>query len=507
MKFYGRAALVGMVWSWVTSVGTELMWLPTAMITARLLTPQDFGVTATASFFINMAARLTQFGFNAALLRMKEVDDDHASSIFVMNIVLGATAWVILALSSPAIASFFRSPATGQILPIAALSFLAVPFGTVPSALLMRDFRYKEITLILWINTLTSSLSTISLAWLGFGYWSLVYGQLIAAVVSSVAKLYYGRWRLRFRFTMQAARDTFSFGMGIYALRLVEYGALNLDSMAVGRTMGMTALGFYDKAFNLMSRVLDRLNQAGPVISFRVFALIQDEQERYRRGYRKVTLSATLLGYPALTVLALVGEPLFRVLFGEQWVVAARPFQILCVAGAFKMLNTYSASVVEAAGHVWAEVWRQVVYLALIVGGVVALRPWGTTGAALAVLTATMVMTGLLHHLLLKATPVTVTDVLAPQLPAVGCSLGVAFFVTATNYLLDLSQRSAFVQLLVMGGVGVGVFLAFLFFAPVTSVRELVDDVLEHLLPVVKNYLGMTGPQAATEARPADERR
>jgi hypothetical protein len=77
---------------------------------------------------------------------------------------------------------------------------------------------------------------------------------------------------------MQAARDTFSFGLGIYALRLVEYGALNLDSMAVGRMMGMTSLGYYDKAFNLMSRVLDRLNQTGPAISFRVFAAIQEEE-------------------------------------------------------------------------------------------------------------------------------------------------------------------------------------------------------------------------------------
>jgi O-antigen/teichoic acid export membrane protein len=143
MKFYGRAALVGVVWSWLASVGTELMWLPTAMITARLLTPQDFGITATASFFIQLATRLTQFGFNAALLRMKQVDEEHSSTIFVMNVAMGAASWLVLAVSSPFIADFFHSPATGQILPIAALSFLAVPFGTVPSALLMRDLRLQ----------------------------------------------------------------------------------------------------------------------------------------------------------------------------------------------------------------------------------------------------------------------------------------------------------------------------------------------------------------------------
>lgn len=499
MKYYGRAALVGMVWSWLASAGTELMWLPTAMITARLLTPEDFGTTATASFFVQLATRLTQFGFNAALLRMKEVDDDHANSVFMMSIGMGVAAWIALALSAPLIAQFFRSPATGQILPIAALSFLAVPFGTVPSALLVRDLRYKELTLISWINTLTSSISTISLAWAGWGYWSLVYGQLAAAVVSSAAKLAYGRWRPRLKFTMKAARDTFSFGLGIYALRLVEYGALNLDSMAVGKTMGMTALGFYDKAFNLMSRVLDRLNQMGPAISFRVFAIIQDEPERFRRGYRKVTLSATLLGYPALTVLAFAAEPLFQVLFGRQWVVAAPAFQILCVAGAFKMLNAYTASVVEAAGHVWAEVWRQVVYALLIVAGVVALRSWGTTGAAIAVLAASFVMTGLLQQLLRATTPVTWTDMLLPQFPAIGCSCGMALCLVTTTYAVDLPARGAWLQLLVLGSVSGVFFLGFVLLVPLPAVRDLVNDVAEYLLPIVRNAFGIAQRPAVIE--------
>ena len=236
---------------------------------------------------------------------------------------------------------------------------------------------------------------------------------------------------------------------------------------------------------------LDRLNQTGPAISFRVFAAIQDEEQRFRRGYRKVTLSATLIGYPALAMLGFAADPLFLVLFGPQWVVAARAFQILCLAGAFKMLNAYSASVVEAAGHVWAEVWRQAIYLALILGGVVALQAWGTTGAAVAVLIATLVMTVLLHQLLLSKTPVTMTDVIVPQLPAAGCAAGVLTALAAVEYAFDLAARGPWLHLAALGLVGALVFLVFLVLAPVASVRELVSDVLEHLGPVVKNTIGL----------------
>src|SRR5204863_4151217 len=113
-------------------------------------------------------------------------------------------------------------------------------------------------------------------------------------------------------------------------------------------TLGMANLGLYDKAFNLMSRVLDRLNQGGAAISFRVFAAIQDEEERFRRGYRKVVVSTALVGYPAMTVLGFSAIPLFEVMFGQKWLSAVLPFQILCVAGGLKVLNGYAASVVEA---------------------------------------------------------------------------------------------------------------------------------------------------------------
>jgi O-antigen/teichoic acid export membrane protein len=499
VKFYGRAALAGIAWSWFAVVGIQLMWLPTTMITARLLSPEDFGITATASFFVALATRLTQFGFNAALLRMKEIDDDHANSIFVMNVVLGLASWLVLALSAPQIAEFFRSPATGQILPIAALVFVAVPIGTVPAALLARDLRYKELTLIVWINAFSGSISTVVLAWGGYGYWSLVYGQLISTVLSSVAKLYYGGWTPRFRFTMAAARDMFSFGFGIYALRLVEYSALNLDSMAVGRMMGMASLGYYDKAFNLMTHVLDRLSQAGPVISFRVFAVIQDEHERFRRGYRKVTLSVTLLGYPLLAVLAFAAEPVFLVLFGRAWLVAVPAFQILCAAACFKLLNAYSASVVEAAGHVWAEVWRQVVYVVLIVAGVVALRSWGTSGAAVAVLAASLVMTLLLHQLLHATTPVTLSDMLMPQVPAIACAIGLLAFLAAVDVAVDLPARAVWLRLLVTGSVSTSFYLLFVWFVPVRAVQELRADVLEHASPVLRRLATVRRPSSTVE--------
>src|SRR5687768_6649349 len=85
-KAYGKTAKKGAVWSIVRQSGHELIAIPAAMIMARLLTPTDFGIAAAASFFMVLASRLTQFGFNAAMVRIKELRPEHASSVFVVNL-------------------------------------------------------------------------------------------------------------------------------------------------------------------------------------------------------------------------------------------------------------------------------------------------------------------------------------------------------------------------------------------------------------------------------------
>ena len=42
------------------------------MVLARLLTPEEFGIAAAAGFFTLLAGRLSELGFNAAIVRSKD---------------------------------------------------------------------------------------------------------------------------------------------------------------------------------------------------------------------------------------------------------------------------------------------------------------------------------------------------------------------------------------------------------------------------------------------------
>jgi PST family polysaccharide transporter len=486
-KALGKKATSGVVWSFVREGVAEIMLFPISMLLARILTPEEFGIAAAANFFTLLAIRLSELGFNAAIVRLKEISNLHLSTVFAVNLTLGVANFIALTLAAPLLGAFYGIPGPSRVLSVAAFSFLIAPLGAVPAALLARNLEFRKSTIVDWAQSLAFSGMSLVFAWFGHSYMSMVYGRICAAITSSVLRIWFARWRPSLRFSWPALREILSFGAGVHAKRLLDYTAQQGDNLIVGRVMGMTALGLYDKAFSTMDRFLSRMNTGGPGVMFRIFAVIHEEPDRFRRAYQRVLMSASLVGFPVFAGLIATAPQLILVLFGQQWLASVPAFQLLCITGMLKLLNTYASSAIQATGNVWSEVWRQVLLLAMMTAGIIAFRAWGPTGAAGGVLLATATMSLLMHTLLHRVTHLSWHELLRPLGPAALCAAGVAAVALLVEFaLMSWRPATAPLLLLAMQGLLAGLFaLGFALFAPHAALRDLVRDVTKDLAPAV----------------------
>ena len=489
-KSYGKVAKRGVAWAFFREGVSEMITTPTAIIMARLLTPFDFGVAASARFFVSLATRLTNLGFNQALVRIKDLKPEHCSTVFVVSLVLGAAAYGVLVGAASLIGAFFRTPAIGQVVPIAALSFVITPFGTVSAALMVRDMQFTRTATADWVSSLAEAVSAILLAWAGYGYWSIVYAHVVGSVATASAKLLLGSWRPSIRVSASALRDLFSFGTGVFAKRLLDYSAKNLDNLVVGRMLGVVSLGFYDKAFSTMNKVLVRLSTGGPMVTFRVFSLIHEDRDRFQRAYRKVALATALVSFPVLVGIAAAGPEVIIVMYGERWIPAVAAFQILCIAGAFNVLNEYAGMAAQATGRIWGQVTRQAIYTGLVLVLVAVFSRAGIAGAAFGVLLATLAMAVMMNALVVRLTAIPSTVVLGAQVPGLIAAACVAASVLASRALLADALPARW-QLLIVevisGAAAYALFLRLNRFAEVRRLlRDTADDLPRPLGPLVR---------------------
>jgi O-antigen/teichoic acid export membrane protein len=481
---YGRVAKLGALWSVLRHGGHELISIPASMVMARLLDPYDFGVAAAAAFFVQFGTRLLNFGFNAAIVRIKVLRREHEASVFAVNLGIGAAAYVVLFLSAPSIGRFFNSPEAGAVIPWAALVFLISPWGSVPSALLQRTMQFRSATIAVWADNALGAITALVLAFRGFGFWSIVFGALVGEAVRVTAQLVLTRWRPSVNFSRGSMHELLGFGLGVHARRMLEYATWNLDNLVVARVLGLTALGYYDKAFTTMNRLVIRLTLGEA--PFRIFAIIHEDGERFRRAYSRLILSVTLLGYPVLAGCIVTAHSLIVLLYGERWVPAVLPFQLLCLGGMCKLLNGYASQANEASGHLWPQVLRQAIgTIMVVVGAALGSVLGGVNGAAAGVLVAMLLLTVLMQGLVRHATGLSWQAMLAPQIPALtGTALLVLTLVgTAAGVTSMWPEVASWQLLMIQGFVGALSYSGFVIFSPFVAVRALVRETAHDLLP------------------------
>ena len=413
----GRASRTGVMWTTARTYLVEIITLPATIVLAQLLSPFDFGVAAIATFFGRLAARVSNAGMGSAIVRVKVLRDEHVSSIFVLNLIICAAAALILLATAQPLARFYDEPRITALMPFVALDFAFAAVSMVPQALLTRAMRYKDIATLAAADSIAAAAVSVLLAWQGFGYWSIVLGPLCGSILKWAWGVKLVGLQMNFRFVPSAARELLSFAFGTYTRGLLEYVSLNIDNLVVGRVLGMTSLGYYDKAFSTAQRAYNKLTLSGPSISFRALAIMQDDPARFHRAFEKIVVSATLLNYGVFAVLGAMGPHLIVFVFGEKWRPSIVPFQILCVGAAMRTASAFAGAAANARGWIWRNVWLQAGYVAMIAVGIFVAAPWGTDGAAAAVLAATTVMTLLTMWLLRAATEISWRQVLVPHVP------------------------------------------------------------------------------------------
>src|SRR5206468_5659579 len=107
----------------------------------------------------------------------------------------------------------------------------------------------------------------------------------------------------------QAFNDLAYFGGGFTVARLANYVAVYGDNVVTGRFLGAAALGYYGRAYSLMSAPAYAFGSVLDAVLFPAMARVQDDAARLAAAYRRgVALIAIVVLAPSATIILLAPE-------------------------------------------------------------------------------------------------------------------------------------------------------------------------------------------------------
>ena len=176
----------GLYWKMFDQGATQVMQFVVGIVMARLLSPEDYGITALPAVFMAVAGIFIDGSFSAALVRKPEVTEKDLSTAFYYSLGVGIFMYLCLFIAAPWIAVFYNTPVLTPLIRITALGFLWGPLGTPQGVILNRRLDFKTPARISVINKIVSAIIGISAAYAGYGLWALVISGLSSSLVGLI---------------------------------------------------------------------------------------------------------------------------------------------------------------------------------------------------------------------------------------------------------------------------------------------------------------------------------
>jgi len=378
-------------WFWLSSGAAVQggVTLGSVAVLARLLSPTDFGEVSVGMLAVNLVSIISQGLVGPALVQHPRLRPEHVETGFTLSLLGGIALLAVLWLAGPAVAVALHAPALVAVLRTLAWFMPIHALGAVADALLRRALQYDVLAKIRMTSyALGYGAVGVTVAALGGGLWALVAANLAQVSLSTALLLRRKPHTKRLRLHPGALRELLSFSGGHCLGTLGNYAATEGDFFVVVKWLGVTALGFYERAYKLMAMPAIFVGQVLDDVLFPAMAQIQTERELVAKAYRRCVAAVALFALPLTALVVVLAPEIVAVLLGPRWSEVVLPFRILAVGTLFRASYKLSDSLNRAIGAVYARAWREWAYATVVVAGSIVAQRWGLAGVAAAVLLA-----------------------------------------------------------------------------------------------------------------------
>ena len=371
----------GLAWTAGAKWLTQLITWVSVLITARLLSPADFGLVEMAGFLFGITNVLAEFGVGTAVLQMRELDRRVLAQLNTASLLFCAVAFAGSVAAAPFIAAFFRSESLRLLVIVNSLAFFITAIQAVPQGLLQRDMDYRRLSISEAVMAITQAAATLGCAFGGLGYWSLVAGPFAGKLASAVLTAYWKPMPFALPRWKDVARPM-RFGFEIASSRLAWAAYSQADGIVVGRMLGDSALGAYRIAINIASAPAEKIGMLIMRVTGPLFARIQDDRSLVRRYFFLISEALALGVLPLVLGLAVVAPETVAVLLGRRWEGATGPLQWLAVFMTLRTMSSLVNQVLTSLRFTRFTMWISMLSFTLMPVSFYVASRWGASAVA-----------------------------------------------------------------------------------------------------------------------------
>ena len=466
------------IWRFAERCGAQLVTFIVSIVLARILTPSDYGTIALVTVFTTILQVFIDSGLSTALIQKKDADDLDFSSVFYFNFVICIILYLIMFVSAPFIADFYKDSSLVSIVRVISLTLIISGVKGVQQSYVSRHMLFKRFFFSTLGGTIFSAVLGIIMAYAGFGVWAIVFQQLSNNAIDTLILWITVKWRPIKKFSWSRLKNLLSFGWKMLASSLLDTVYNNLRNMIIGKLYTSADLAFYNQGDKFPMLIVTNINTSIDSVLLPTMSNEQDNHVRVKDMTRRAIKISTYIMAPLMIGLAFCAKPIVQIVLTDKWLPCVPYLQIFCISYLFWPIHTANLNAIKAMGR--SDLFLKLEVIKKIIGMILLVITMNISVMAMAY---SLLISGLISQVinswpnryLLKYSYI---DQIKDILPNIVMALIMGVFVYFINYL-NLSVLVSLMVQIILGGI---IYLVLSIFTK--------NDSFTYLINILKNRKG-----------------
>ena len=334
----------GVMWSALQKYSTMAVSIIVTMVMARLLTPEDFGIIAIAMVIIAFLSIVSSMGIGPAIIQKKDLTQTDIDNIFSFTVYVGVVLSLLLFFSSWPIASFYQNDLLRPICQLLCVNVFFSTINMVPTALMSKNKRFKEVAIITVTISVISGAASIISAYHGFGVYSLLITPILTSICVFLFNYHFYPVTFQFRVFIEPLRRISSYSLYQFAFQFVGFFSNNIDRLIIGKYISNSDLGYYDKAHTMTKLPLSTLTGVLTPILHPYLSEYQSDVDKIKKGHNIVVKFLSTIAFPVSVIMFFCASEIVFVFFGAQWERSVMSLRFLSLTIAINMILSTSGA-------------------------------------------------------------------------------------------------------------------------------------------------------------------
>lgn len=481
-KGKNESVLTNVLWKFSERITAQLVSTIVAIILARLLCPEDYGIVSIVTIFISIFNALVVGGLGNALIQKKDADELDFSSMFYFSVAFALVMYVIAFFVAELLANVYHNEELILVTRVMALRIPIAAINSIQHSYLARNMHFRKFFVSTLLGTVVSAFVGILLAYKGFGVWALVGQYMTNVCVDTIVLFLFGGWHPKWAFDWHRVKMMLPFGLKMMGSALLDTGFNELRSIVISLKYSATDLALYDNGKKYPNLLVVNINSSINAVMFPAMARVQDDKIALKASMQKAIKLSTYALTPLLLGMVAVAEGFVEVVLTEKWLECVPYIRITSIMCLFYPIHTVNIQALNAVGKSGYVLKLEIIKKAISIIALLVSMPFGVMGIALGAMAVSLLST----YINAVYSKQFVGYSFVEQMKDIGVALAMALIMCGCVYAIDcmIGMHNIFVLLAeVVVGALLYICLSIVLKVPefyylVTKARSLIKSII-----------------------------